>query len=86
MFHVFQSFGRQVSEFLDYHVKPSVQSAKSYKKESSNSLGKFNELSKFPENAFLVIADVLGLYPMQMGWKFCDNTKLETLGLAKIYG
>ena len=47
MFQIFQSFGRQVSEFLDYHVKPTAQSARSYMKDSSNLLEKFNEIGNF---------------------------------------
>ena len=53
----------KVSEFLDYHLKPTMQSAKSYIKDTSDFLRKLNELGKLPENAILVTKDVAGLYP-----------------------
>ena len=53
----------KVSEFLDYHLKPTMQSAKSYIKDSSDFLRKLNDLGKLTENAILVTTDVLGLYP-----------------------
>ena len=53
----------KVSEFLDYHLKPTMQSAKSYIKDSSDFLRKLNDLGKLPENAILVTTDVVGLYP-----------------------
>ena len=62
----------KVSEFLDYHLKPTVQSAESYIKGTREFLRKLNEIGKLPENALLVTTDVVGLYPgihMQMGWK-----------------
>ena len=52
----------KVSEFLDYHLKPVTQSAKSYIKDTSDFLMKLKEL-KVPENAILVTADEVGLYP-----------------------
>ena len=52
----------KVSEFLDYHLKSTMQSAKSYIKDTSDFLRKLNELSKLPENAVLVTTDVAGLY------------------------
>ena len=53
----------KVSEFLDYHLKPTMQSAKSYIKDTSDFLRKLNELGKLPENAILVTKDVAALYP-----------------------
>ena len=53
----------KVSEFLDYHLKPVMQSAKSYIKDTSDFLRKLKELGEVPENAILVTADVVGLYP-----------------------
>ena len=53
----------KVSEFLDYHLKPVMQSAKSYIKDTSDFLRKLKELAEVPENAILVTADVVGLYP-----------------------
>ena len=53
----------KVSEFLDYHLKSTMQSAKSYIKDTSDFLRKLNELGKLPENAILVTTDGIGLYP-----------------------
>ena len=53
----------KVSEFLDYHLKPVMQSAKSYIKDTSDFLRKLKELGEVPENAILATADVVGLYP-----------------------
>ena len=53
----------KVSEFLDYHLKPTMQSAKSYIKDTSVFLRKLNDLGKLRENAILVTTDVVGLYP-----------------------
>ena len=63
----------KVSEFLDYHLKSTVQSADSYIKDTSDFLRKLNEIGKLPENALLVTTDAVGLHPgihMQMGWKY----------------
>ena len=38
----------KVSEFLDYHLKPTMQSAKSYIKDTSHFLRKLNDLGKLP--------------------------------------
>ena len=51
----------KVSEFLDYHLKSTMQSAKSYIKNTSDFLRKLNELGKLPENGILVTTDVAGL-------------------------
>ena len=53
----------KASEFLDHHLKPIMQSAKSYIKDTSDFLRKLKGLGKVPENAILVTADVVGLYP-----------------------
>ena len=53
----------KVFEFLDDHLKPTMQSAKRYIKDTSDFLRKLNELGKLPENAILVTTDVVGLYP-----------------------
>ena len=52
----------KVSEFLDYCLKPTMQSAESYIKDTSDFLRILNDLDKLPENAILVITDVIGLY------------------------
>ena len=53
----------KVSEFLDYHLKPVMQSSKSYIKDTSDFSRKLKELGEVLENAILVTADVVGLYP-----------------------
>ena len=50
----------KVSEFLDYHLKPTMQSAKSYIKDTSDFLRKLNERGKLLENAILVTTDFIG--------------------------
>ena len=53
----------KVSEFLDHHLKPVMQSGKSYIKDSGHFLEKIKTLGCIPDNAILVTADVVGLYP-----------------------
>ena len=53
----------KVSEFLDFHLKPTMQSAKSYIKDTSDFLRKLNDLGKLPKNPILVAADAVGLHP-----------------------
>ena len=48
--------------FLDYHLKPVIQSGRSYIKDNGNFLKKIKNLGSFPENVILVTADVVGLY------------------------
>ena len=51
------------SEFLDHHLQPIMKSGVSYIKDTNDFLFKLKNLGKIPENAFLVTADVVGLYP-----------------------
>ena len=53
----------KASEFLDYHLKLVMQSAKSYIKDTSDFFRKLTELGEVPENAILVTADLMNLYP-----------------------
>ena len=48
--------------FLDYHLKPVIQSGRSYIKDNGNFLKKIKNLGSFPENVILLTADVVGLY------------------------
>ena len=60
----------KVSEFLDHHLKPVMQSAKSYNKDSGHFLEKIKTLGCIPDNATLVTADEVGLHsniPYQAG-------------------
>ena len=51
------------SEFLDHHRQTIMKSGFSYIKDTNDFLFKLKNLGKIPENAFLVTADVVGLYP-----------------------
>ena len=51
------------SEFLDHHRKPVMQKGLSYIRDSQHFLEKIKTIGSVPENAFLVTADVVGLYP-----------------------
>ena len=53
----------KASEFLDHHLQPIMKSRGSYIKVTNNFLFKLKNLGKIPENAFLVTADIVGLYP-----------------------
>ena len=50
------------SEFLDYHLKPLMQRGWSNIKDPGDSIKK-TQNGSIPENAILVTADVVGLYP-----------------------
>ena len=52
-----------MSEHLDYHLKPIMRSAKSYMRDNSDFLKRLKELGSVLQNALLVTADVVGLYP-----------------------
>ena len=53
----------KVSEFLDHHLKPLIQEGDSYIKDTGDFLNKIKNINAIPENAILVTADVVGLYP-----------------------
>ena len=53
----------KVSEFLDHHLKPVMQKGLFYIRDSQHCLEKIKTLGSVPENAILVTADVVGLYP-----------------------
>ena len=53
----------KVSEFSDYQLKPVMQNGKSYIRDSRHFLERIKNINTFPENAMLVTADVVGLYP-----------------------
>ena len=54
---------KKCREFLDFHLKPVMQSGWSYIRDSGDFIEKMKRLGKIPEGAFLVTADVVGLYP-----------------------
>ena len=53
----------KVSEFLDYQIKPVMQNGKSHIRDSGHFLEKIKNISTLPENAILLTADAVGLYP-----------------------
>ena len=53
----------KVSEYLDFLLQPLMKSGKSYIKDTTEFLDKLRSLDNIPENAILVTADVVGLYP-----------------------
>ena len=63
---VISNFGtptEKVSEFLYHHLKPIMQNGLSYIRNSQHFLEKIKTIGSVPENAILVTADVVGLYP-----------------------
>ena len=52
----------KVSEFLDFHLKSVMQNRASYVRDSNDFKNKIKNI-KIPNNALLVTADVVGLYP-----------------------
>ena len=52
----------KASEFLDHHLQPIMKPVVSYIKDTNDFLFKLKNLGKIPENAFLITADVVGLY------------------------
>ena len=53
----------KVSEFLEHLLQPVMKSRKSYVKDTGDFLEKIKSLGRIPEDAFLVTADVVDLYP-----------------------
>ena len=53
----------KITEFLDFHLQPLSQQVKSYLKDTSDFLRKVKSLPPLPENALLVVMDVVALYP-----------------------
>ena len=51
------------SEFFDHHLKKVTKKGWSYVKESGDFIKEINNLVSIPENAILVTADMVGLYP-----------------------
>ena len=53
----------KASDFLDHHLQPIMKLGVPYIKETNEFLSKHRNLGKVKENAFLLTADVVGLYP-----------------------
>ena len=52
-----------VSEFLDSHLQLIMRKGLSYSKDSGDFISNIKQIGSVPENAILVTADVVGLYP-----------------------
>ena len=84
----------KVSEFLDHHLKPVMKKELSYIRDSQHVLEKIKTIGSIPENAILVTADEVGLYPNiphQVGLKALmealekrDIKKIPTEDLVKM--
>ena len=84
----------KASEFLDHNLQPIMKSGVSYVKDTNNLLFKLKNLRKIPENAFLVTADIVGLYPsiphneglevLRKQLKVFDNKSIPTEDLVKM--
>ena len=71
---------KKMSEFLDHHLKPVMQNDWSYIKDSGDFLRKIRNVGNIPENAILVTAEVVGVYPNiphNAGLKVLINNMLE---------
>ena len=53
----------KASEFLDNHLQEVMQNGWSYMKNSDDFIMKIKHLKNIPDNAILMTADVVGLYP-----------------------
>ena len=53
----------KASEFLDSHLQEVMQNGCSYMKNSDDFIMKIKHLKNIPDNAILMTADVVGLYP-----------------------
>ena len=49
----------KLSEFLDFHLKPLMQSSRSYIKDSGDFIRKIKDIHYTPSNAILVTPDVV---------------------------
>ena len=66
----------RISEFVDYHLKPLVQTLPSYIKDTTHFLLQLQNLGQLPENAILVMLDVSSLYtniPQKEGEEACRH-------------
>ena len=84
----------KASDFLDHHLQPIIKSGVSYIRDTNDFLFKLKNLRKIPENAFLVTADIVGLYlsiPHDEGLEVLrkqlnvfDNKSIPTEDLVKM--
>ena len=57
------TLAEKASEFLDFHLKPLMQSGWSYFQDSGDFVDKMKRIGKVPEGSFLVTADLICLNP-----------------------
>ena len=81
----------KASEFLDFQLKPVMQSSKSYIKDSDDFIRKIKDTQYIPCNAILLTLDVIELYPSiphDSGLKALKNTldkrKNQTISTADL--
>ena len=71
----------RISEFVDYHLNPLVQTLPSYIKDTTHFLLQLEQMGPLPDNAILVTLDVSSLYtniPRNEGIEACLlNTRQE---------
>ena len=65
MFQVSNSgfYTKNISAFLDVHLKPIAAKISSYIKDTNDFLRKLQSLPKLPDDVILCMIDVVGLYP-----------------------
>ena len=76
----------KISEFVDLHLQPHVNSLPSYLKDTTDYLWKLQESGPIPPETLLVSLDVTSLYtniPHEDGIRVCKETWF--LGLSKIH-
>ena len=56
-------YTENISSFLDHHLQPLAQAAKSYIKDTNKFLKKLHSIPGFPDGIILCTMDVVGLYP-----------------------
>ena len=56
-------YKKNISTFLEFHVKPLTQKVKSYIKDTNDFLRKMASLPPLPDDIILCTIDVMGLYP-----------------------
>ena len=52
----------RISQFVDFHLKPLVQTTQSFIKDTTHFLNKLEQLGQLPDSAFLVTLDFSSLY------------------------
>ena len=84
----------KVSEFLDSELKSVMQEGWSYIKDSGDFIKKLKNIDHIPQDAIMVTADVVGLYPsiphdagleaLRKALDNRENKKISTHDLAKM--